>query len=718
MFKTALSREFQDYLDELCRNNDISAVAAELGIGVKHSGNSYSCCCPFHAEKTPSCHLYIDDNHFHCFGCGAHGNVIKFVMQAENTDFMNAVEMLSNRVGMVIPRGNGGKKSGYNSAKRSYEKNDYDKRGYSPQNTADNGYMNAENNRKGDCENSQNTAQEPPAEVLKQIYESIPDEDNRGNYAELDKYPTENVTAEDVAESYANVENNAAGSANAENNAGNNANPDYYDGFSRKKRIYEINQQAGRFFHEQLFSPAGKVGLDYLTGRGLTVDTIKRFGLGFAPDDYHALHYYMKGLGYSDAELKECALISTRDGRKFYDKFRNRVMFPVFDEQMRVIAFGGRIMTDDKKAPKYLNSDETPVFQKRRTLYALNYAKKSSADYFIICEGYMDVIAMHQAGFDSAVASLGTAITAEQATLLSKRGKNKIVLSYDSDSAGQKATSKAIGLFMQTAVEKVNVLKISGAKDPDEYIKKFGAEPFRSLIDNAIGAVSFEMERLSSGLNMGAEDERNIFIRRTVRYLAEVEDKAFREFCAEKASMLANVTKNTVLDAVNALIEQRRPFARNGTESRTGDSRGGYFGESYDESKNGEDFLSHDGGTENAEKVILAFLYHNSGDLDKIGKKLGSGLITDFGRRFYAFLEEKIRETGEICTIDGLSGEFPEEMGRISEIINDANIPHSEKCLDEAVEKLNSIKRKAVKVSSFAELDSYINNINDEEGEE
>ncbi|MCH5208936.1 MAG: DNA primase [Oscillospiraceae bacterium] len=643
----ALSPEFQAFLDELCASNDISSVAAERGISVKRSGNSYSCCCPFHAEKTPSCHLYTEDNHFHCFGCGAHGNVIKFVMQAENTDFMNAVEILSNRVGMTIPRGNGRANGKVNfKPKSGYNKPDDHSRDTSPAYSA--GTSSADYSDK---------SAEP---AVYPTYEEAP------------------PTAEDY---YAQYEDS---------------------GYSRKKRIYEINQAAGSFFHKQLFSPEGKAGLDYFTERGLSVETIKRFGLGYAADDYHKLHYYMRGLGYTDAELKEAALIATRNGREFYDKFRNRVMFPVFDEQRRVIAFGGRILTDEKKAPKYLNSDETPVFQKRKTLFALNYAKRSKADHFIICEGYMDVIAMHQAGFDSAVASLGTAITSEQAQLLSKRGKSKVVLSYDSDAAGQKATSKAIGLFMQTSVEKVSVLKISEAKDPDEFIKKYGAEPFKMLIENSVGAVAFEMERLSGGLDMNNPDDKNVFIRRSVRFMSEIEDPAFRELCVEKAAALGDVSKKSVLDGVNDLISRKAPYARMkaSSESRAVDYSG------YDGgSDRGGKSLS---GEENAETAVLSYLFHNPDDIQKIEERLSGGLVTEFGEQAYRLLLEKIRESSGECEISWLNEKFPEEMGRITEIVNDTIFAYSEECFIEAASKLSGIKRSVESVNTFAELGDYI----------
>ena len=572
-------------------------------------------------------------------------------MQAENTDFMNAVEILSSRAGMTVPRGNGG---GKYKPKAKYNSSNNYSRSY------------------------------PSAPASGSASPSVPansaEPANRAaEYSGPDEPPP--MTQEEYYTSYD-------------------------DGYSRKKRIYEMNQQAGSFFHKQLFSPEGKAGLDYFTERGLSVETIRRFGLGYAADDYHKLHYYMRSLGYSDAELKEAALINTRNGKEFYDKFRNRVMFPVFDEQRRVIAFGGRRI-DGGKEMKYINSDETPVFQKRRTLFALNYAKKSKADYFIVCEGYMDVIAMHQAGFDSAVASLGTAITSEQAELLSKRGKTKVVLSYDSDAPGQKATSKAIGLFMQTSVEKVSVLKISGAKDPDEFIKNYGAEPFKMLIENSTGAVAFEMERLSEGLDMNSPDDKNVFIRRSVRFMSEIADPAFRELCAEKTAELGNVSKKSVLDGVNDLVSRKAPYAKMKSAETRADT--GYGAEEYGgydgDIERGYNDLK---GKENAEDAVLSYLFHNPDDIRKIEERLPDGLVTEFGDKAYRLLLEKIRESHGECEISWLNEKFPEKMGRITEIANDTIYAYSEECFLEAAGKLSEIKRSSESVCTFAELGDYI----------
>ncbi|MDE6726635.1 MAG: DNA primase, partial [Oscillospiraceae bacterium] len=386
-----------DFLRDIKDNNDIISVAGSY-VQLKRTGNTYSCCCPFHSEKTPSCHFYPGNGSFYCFGCHVGGDVITFIMQIEHLDYINAVKFLAERAGMSLP------------------------------------------------------------------------DDTNDNSAQ------------------------------------------------KRRRLYEMNKTAGKFFHQRLLSPEGRAGLDYLTNRGLSLHTIRRFGLGFAADDWHTLHMYMRGLGYSDFELAEASLLSSNNN-KFYDKFRNRVMFPIFDTRGNVVAFGGRTLGDDKA--KYLNSGETPVFHKGEMLYALNIAKNSKADHFILCEGYMDVIAMHQAGFDSAVASLGTALTPNHANLLARLGKKGVILSYDSDAAGQNASSKAINLFANVGLH-ARVLKIEGAKDPDEFIKNFGSDRFKDILDRSGGAIDFQMDKLAAGLDLNTDDGKAQYLRKAVPFLAGI----------------------------------------------------------------------------------------------------------------------------------------------------------------------------------------------------
>ena len=257
-------------------------------------------------------------------------------------------------------------------------------------------------------------------------------------------------------------------------------------------RMLDINREAARYYRDVLLSQSGKPGMDYFLGRQLNPGTIRKYGLGYAHAGWHNLHHHLKKKGYSDKEMEEAALV-VRHGNSVYDKFRSRVMFPIINKNGDVVGFGGRTL--EKKSPaKYINTDETPVFHKRENLFSLNFAKLAQNRRFILCEGYMDVITMNQAGFDGAVATLGTAITPQQAKLI-KQHCEQVVISYDSDEAGQKATAKAIRLFKDTGLD-VRVLLIPGAKDPDEYIKKYGAESFGKLLDSLPTADEYEFSRL------------------------------------------------------------------------------------------------------------------------------------------------------------------------------------------------------------------------------
>ena len=552
----------EGFLQELRDNNDIISVAQSY-VELKHSGSTYSCRCPFHTEKTPSCHFYPQTQSFYCFGCGAGGDVVNFIRLIESLDYIEAVRFLAQRAGMPMP------------------------------------------------------------------------EDANDQSAQ------------------------------------------------KRRRLYEMNRAAGKYFFKKLFSPEGKAGLDYLRNRGLSLETIKRFGLGFAEDDFHKLHYYMKGLGYSDFELADGALLA-QNNNKMYDKFRNRVMFPIVDLRGNIVGFGGRTLSEDKKTPKYLNSDETQVFKKRGMLFALNYAKNSKADYFILCEGYMDVISMHQAGFDSAVASLGTSFTSEQANLISRMGKKEVILSYDSDEAGQKAASRGINLFAEAGVN-ARVLKMDGAKDPDEYIKKFGADAFRSLIENSGSAIAYEMDKLAKGLDLLTDDGKSAFIKKAVVFLAGINNPLDREVYISRAARLCDIPADTVRRAVEAQIRKNGFYAK---KRETGELI----------HPNKKDTVNPDAlktpREEKAERGIISFLFHNPDKLESVEKRLSGGFVTDFNKSVYEFLAKKLK-MGLPPDISAFNEEFDSaQMGRITGIVNDAGFAFDEAALNDYIEVLNRFNRK------------------------
>lgn len=283
----------------------------------------------------------------------------------------------------------------------------------------------------------------------------------------------------------------------------------------RRRRILEMNREAARFYHSVLLSPEGKVGYDYYIGRALSAATINHFGLGFAPNRWDALLKYMRAKGYQPAELVDAWL--ARKGQKgYYDNFRNRVMTPIIDVRGNVIAFGGRVLDDSK--PKYINTGDTLVYKKTNELFALNFAKDSKEDALILCEGYMDVIAMHQAGFTNAVAGCGTALTTEQVRLISRYAK-EVILTYDADEAGQKALQKAMTLFDQTDV-KVRIPALVGGKDPDEIIRTYGRDKFKGMLEGASNETEFRLLALRRQYNLATTQGKIDFIGGALQILA------------------------------------------------------------------------------------------------------------------------------------------------------------------------------------------------------
>ncbi|MBQ1240743.1 MAG: DNA primase [Lachnospiraceae bacterium] len=396
-----------DVIEEVRTRNDIVDVISQY-VNLKKKGANYFGLCPFHNEKSPSFSVSPGKQMYYCFGCGAGGNVITFVMEYENYSFVEAVKMLADRVGITLP------------------------------------------------------------EV---------------------EYTKEAKAAADL-----------------------------------KNTLLEINRLAANYFYYQLKQPHGKIGYDYLKRRQLTDETIKRFGLGFANKTSNDLYQYMRSKGYSDAILKETGLFFIEE-RGAHDKFWNRVMFPILDVNNRVIGFGGRVMGEGE--PKYLNSPETKLFDKSRNLYGLNYARTSRAKYMLICEGYMDVIALHQAGFTNAVASLGTAFTSQHAVLL-KRYTDQVVLTYDSDGAGVRAALRAIPILKEVGMS-VKVLDMKPYKDPDEFIKNLGQDEFQKRIDRAVNSFMFEISVIRSEYNMQDPESKTGFYNAVARKLLEFSEKLERD---------------------------------------------------------------------------------------------------------------------------------------------------------------------------------------------
>lgn len=335
---------------------------------------------------------------------------------------------------------------------------------------------------------------------------------------------------------------------------------------SRRKRarLLELNKEAARFFHSQLHGPAGRQGLEYLQRRGLSRGIMTRFGLGFAPDSWAGLIQAMTQKGYEKSELLEAGLaVSSQKGR-IYDRFRGRVMFPIIDLRGDVIGFGGRVMGDG--TPKYLNSPDSPVFNKSRNLFALNLAKNTKLGRIVLTEGYMDTIALYQAGFDCAVASLGTSLTADHAKLLSRFTK-EVVICYDADSAGIQAANRAIPLLEKTGL-KVRVVRVHGAKDPDEFLKKFGPDAFAKLLDQSENYVNYNLRQLQEKYDLSDPIQRAEFARAGAEVISRLDSPVEREVHAGQLAQTAGVGKDALLQEIQRFRKQRFYQAKRKQERR------------------------------------------------------------------------------------------------------------------------------------------------------
>lgn len=314
----------------------------------------------------------------------------------------------------------------------------------------------------------------------------------------------------------------------------------------RRRRMLDLNRDAARFFHTCLKAPEGRAAQAYMNARQITPQTATRFGLGAAPDTWDSLRNAMHELGYRDQELYEAGLVRKGKSGGFYDTFRGRLMFPVIDVRGDVIGFSGRILGDGE--PKYMNSPETLVFNKSRNLFAMNLAKKSKSGYIILAEGNIDVVMMHQAGFDSAVASLGTSLTAEQARLIS-RFTNEVVIAYDSDGAGKKASQRAIGLLEKLDV-KVKVLSMTGAKDPDEFIKLKGADAFRNLLEKSENHIDYRLQTVTNKYDLTVDEQKVEFLKEASELVARLPGSVERQVYAMRVASLAGVPNDVVAQEV------------------------------------------------------------------------------------------------------------------------------------------------------------------------
>lgn len=426
----------EELIEEIRSRNDIVAV---IGARVKltRKGAGYFACCPFHSEKTPSFSVSPGKQMYYCFGCGAGGNVISFLMNYENIGFQDALSELAGRAGIALPE-------------------------------------------------REMTEKEKEAE-------------------------------------------------------------------NARTRMLAMNGEAAKYYYYLLRDPAGRPGMEYFTRRGLDAQTMQRFGLGYASGAYDGLYKHLKKKGYQDEEIRNATLARFSEGKGPRDYFFNRVIFPIMDRASRVIGFGGRLLGSGE--PKYLNSPETAVFDKGRNLYGLHLARSSRREYFLLCEGYMDVIALHQAGFDAAVATLGTALTASHAQLLQRLGR-PVILCYDSDGAGMNAAMRAIPLLRRAGVA-CRVLDMRPYKDPDEFIVHEGAAAFEERIQKAENGFLFQSDVWKSRFVMEDPAQRTAFQRKLAEELTDFTEELERDNYTEAVCRRHGISAERLKGLINGVGNRR-----------------------------------------------------------------------------------------------------------------------------------------------------------------
>ena len=429
-----------------------------------------------------------------------------------------------------------------------------------------------------------------------------------------------------------------------------------------KNTVYDINREAARFYHTYLMSSEGKWALDYLTGRGLAISTIKHFGLGAAPDSWDSLINHLKGLGYSIPDMLQANVIAKSQRGTYYDRFRKRVMFPIINIRGKVIGFSGRAMPgEDKAGGKYVNTSDTPVYKKSENLFGMNFAKNHCDERVVLVEGNMDVISLHQAGFENAVAALGTSFTDEQAKLLSRYTK-EIILLMDSDAAGQKAAKRAGEILQNTGLE-VRVLLLPDGKDPDEYIKKNGADRFKALLEGAVSEIEYKLLSAVEGIDTNSSDGKLQYLSRAAKIIAEANDIMTRDLYIGRLSDKYGVSRAALETKVSEIRKER--FKQR--EKREIEQ---VIHPKFDRTDVNPERRLHPAATA-AEETVIAILFQHPNNFDETYAQLKpENMITSLNRRIYKYICE--------CAVSGRNldisyfGEVlsPAEMGYLTSLVN------------------------------------------------
>ena len=480
----------------------------------------------------------------------------------------------------------------------------------------------------------------------------------------------------------------------------------YQSRYRQQERLWALHKEAARFFHSKLYAPEGAAALKYAFDRGMPKSTLTTFGIGYAPDSWTSLVDTLRKKGYTDQELRDSGLVTvSKKNGNLFDRFRDRLMFPIIDVRGNVIGFGGRIMKKDDNAAKYLNSPETLIFNKRKNLFGLNLAKKTKLNYLILVEGYMDAIALHQHGFDCAVASLGTSLTEEHAVLLS-RYTEQVVLIYDGDEAGQRAAQRAIPMLEKAGLQ-VKVLQMKDAKDPDEYLKKFGADKFKNLLNDSSNRVEYQLNAIRRKYDLRIDEQRVKFITEAAEFISTLPNAVQREIYGTRAAEAAGISFEAIKIEVNKAYKRRIAREKKKQERRDLSPAAQLQPKSrairYDNMKSAM-----------AEETVLALVMKVPALLDQTDGLTGAEFSSPVLGSAFDQLRKRHAEGFEV-SLSGLSDLTGDEMSHIAGIVQRQQGPVNEQALQDCVRTIRAEHRKG-SVSSSEDLLAYQNKLKERKG--
>ena len=476
--------------------------------------------------------------------------------------------------------------------------------------------------------------------------------------------------------------------------------------YRQQERLWALHKEAARFFHARLQAPEGAAALKYALDRGMTKATIINFGIGYAPDSWSDLVDHLRKKGYTDQELRDSGLVTvSKKNGNLFDRFRDRLMFPIIDVRGNVIGFGGRIMKNDPNAHKYLNSPETLIFNKRKNLFGLNVAKKTKLPYMILVEGYMDAIALHQYGFDCAVASLGTSLTEEHAVLLSRYTEN-VVLIYDGDEAGQRAAQRAIPMLEKAGLQ-VKVLQLKDAKDPDEYLKKFGADKFKLLLNESSNRVEYQLNAIRRKYDLNVDEQRVKFLQEAAELICTLPGAVKREVYGARVAEAAKVSDSAVKMEVERA--RKRLLAREKKKQEQIDLAPAANLQPKSRSIRYDNMKSA-----MAEEAVIALALREPALLDKTGVLSAESFSSPLLGRVYRQLRSR-HEAGLEVNLSGLADFSSEEMSHIAGILQRSQGPVNEQALADCVQTILT-EHQSAQVSTADDLMAYRDKIKQKKG--